>query len=42
MRGPGEVGALGMVVGVCRGFTFTDVVTKNKLFISLVMYSLGG
>ena len=31
-----------MVVGVNRGFTFTDVVTINKLFISLGMYSLGG
>ena len=31
MRGAGEVGALGVVVGVCHGFTFTDVVTKNKL-----------
>lgn len=31
-----------MVVGVNRGFTFTDVVTMNKLFIALAMYSLGG
>ena len=29
-----------MVVGMNCGFTFTDV-TINKLFISLVMYSLG-